>query len=255
MEGLGLAARAPLLRRIPRDRRPAGWACAGCCDAGPGRWPCQRGGDRGRARAGGATTLTLTRAATLPCTVTGSWPRPRWFDVSLWGRPLDTGMMDVHFREELVDAPATLVSDEERAGLDTLTHGDLHGGDDVAGRSWHHYPLQRWAGFAGDELQSEGTRSPWLRYPPGTRLSSSARSRAGGRSATADRHRAEDRPALRPGPRCRRPGRGPPRVGRLLRRGHLRTLSPRREDPRWRCRDVAALPTAPALRRSVCARS
>ena len=30
--------------------------------------------------------------------------------------------------------------------------------------------LQRWAGFAGDYLQSEETRSPWLRYPPGTLL-------------------------------------------------------------------------------------
>ena len=40
----------------------------------------------------------------------------------------------------------------------------------MAGRSWHHYPLQRWAGFEGDLLQSEETRSPWLRYPPGTLL-------------------------------------------------------------------------------------
>ena len=40
----------------------------------------------------------------------------------------------------------------------------------MAGRSWHHYPLQRWAGFEGDHLQSEETRSPWLRYPPGTLL-------------------------------------------------------------------------------------
>jgi 5-methyltetrahydropteroyltriglutamate--homocysteine methyltransferase len=114
--------------------------------------------------------LTLTRDAILPCTVTGSWPRPRWLDVSLWGRPLDTCMMDVRFREKFADALAVLASDEERAGLDILTHGDFHCDDDFAGRSWHHYPLQRWPGFAGDELQSEETRSPWLRYPPGTLL-------------------------------------------------------------------------------------
>jgi 5-methyltetrahydropteroyltriglutamate--homocysteine methyltransferase len=30
--------------------------------------------------------------------------------------------------------------------------------------------LQRWAGFDGDYLQSEATRSPWLKYPPGTLL-------------------------------------------------------------------------------------
>jgi 5-methyltetrahydropteroyltriglutamate--homocysteine methyltransferase len=88
----------------------------------------------------------------------------------MWGRPLDTCMMDVRFREKFQDALATVISDQDRAGLDILTHGDLHCDDDMAGRSWHHYPLQRWAGFEGDLLQSEETRSPWLRYPPGTLL-------------------------------------------------------------------------------------
>ena len=41
---------------------------------------------------------------------------------------------------------------------------------DLAGRSWHHYPLQRWRGLAYDELQPEGTRSELLKYPPGTLL-------------------------------------------------------------------------------------
>jgi 5-methyltetrahydropteroyltriglutamate--homocysteine methyltransferase len=114
--------------------------------------------------------FTTTANTILPCTTTGSWPRPHWFDVSMWGRPLDTCMMDVRFREKYQDALATVISDQERAGIDILTHGDLHCDDDMAGRSWHHYPLQRWAGFAGDHLQSEETRSPWLRYPPGTLL-------------------------------------------------------------------------------------
>jgi len=114
--------------------------------------------------------FTITADKILPCTVTGSWPRPRWFDNSLWGRPLDTCLLDVRFREKFLDALAVVLSDQERAGLDILTHGDLHCDDDLAGRSWHHYPLQRWAGFDGDYLQSEQTRSPWLRYPPGTLL-------------------------------------------------------------------------------------
>ncbi len=113
---------------------------------------------------------TVTKDIQLPCTVTGSWPRPQWFDDSMWGRPLDTCMMDTNFREKYQDALATIISDEDRAGLDILTHGDLHCDNDMAGRSWHHYPLQRWAGFDGDQLQSEETRSPWLRYPPGTLL-------------------------------------------------------------------------------------
>jgi len=114
--------------------------------------------------------LTITANQVLPCTITGSWPRPRWFDDSMWGRPLDTAMMDVRFREKFQDALATVISDQDRAGIDILTHGDLHCDDDLAGRSWHHYPLQRWAGFSGDFLQSEETRSPWLRYPAGTLL-------------------------------------------------------------------------------------
>ena len=114
--------------------------------------------------------LTITKDLLLPTTVTGSWPRPRWFDQSLWGKPLDTCMLDTRYRERFQDALTVVVGDEERAGLDIVTHGDLHCDDDLAGRSWHHYPLQRWAGFEGDTLQSEATRSPWLRYPPGTLL-------------------------------------------------------------------------------------
>ena len=114
--------------------------------------------------------FTVTADTVLPCTITGSYPRPRWFDDSMWGRPLDTCLLDLRFREQFQDALATVLSDQERAGIDILTHGDLHCDDDLAGRSWHHYPLQRWAGFAGDHLQSEATRSPWLRYPPGTLL-------------------------------------------------------------------------------------
>jgi len=114
--------------------------------------------------------LTITANTVLPCTITGSYPRPRWFDDSMWGRPLDTCMMDVRYREKFQDALASVISDQDRAGLDIVTHGDLHCDDDMAGRSWHHYPLQRWAGFSGDYLQSEETRSPWLRYPPGTLL-------------------------------------------------------------------------------------
>ncbi len=114
--------------------------------------------------------LAITKDMILPATVTGSWPRPRWFDVSMWGRPIDSCMMDTRYREKFTDAMSVVISDEQRAGLDIVTHGDLHCDDDMAGRSWHHYPLQRWAGLEGDYLQSDETRSPWLRYPPGTLL-------------------------------------------------------------------------------------
>ena len=114
--------------------------------------------------------FTATADLILPSTTTGSFPRPRWFDVSMWGRPLDTCMLDVRFREKFQDAMAVVISDQERAGLDILTHGDFHVDEDMAGRAWHHYPLQRWAGFEGDHLQPEETTAPWLHYPPGTLL-------------------------------------------------------------------------------------
>ena len=78
--------------------------------------------------------FTVTRDLILPSTVTGSWPRPRWFDTSMWGKPLDTCMLDVRFREKFEDALAVVISDEERAGLDILTHGDFHCDEDFAGR-------------------------------------------------------------------------------------------------------------------------
>src|SRR6185295_1862515 len=64
--------------------------------------------------------FTATADLILPSTTTGSFPRPRWFDVSMWGRPLDTCMLDVRFREKFQDAMAVTISDQERAGLDIL---------------------------------------------------------------------------------------------------------------------------------------
>ena len=116
--------------------------------------------------------FTATKDLMLPATVTGSWPRPRWYTMNMWGRPLDTAMMDPWYREQFSDAHAIVVSDQARAGLDILTTGDYHLDEDVAGRSWHHYMLQRWKGFEHEELQTEKTRSPLLSYPVGTMLDS-----------------------------------------------------------------------------------
>ena len=59
--------------------------------------------------------LTATKDLMLPATVTGSWPRPRWYDGGLWGRPLDTALLDVRFREQFLDAHATVIAEQERA--------------------------------------------------------------------------------------------------------------------------------------------
>jgi hypothetical protein len=53
----------------------------------------------------------------------------------MWARPLDTCMMDIRFREKFQDAFAVVLSDEERAGLDILTHGDFHCDEDSPGEA------------------------------------------------------------------------------------------------------------------------
>ena len=74
----------------------------------------------------------------------------------------------MRFREQFLDAHATVIADQERAGLDILTNGDYHLDEDFAGRSWHHYPLQRWKGLEHEELQYEDSRDGLLDFLPGT---------------------------------------------------------------------------------------
>ena len=110
--------------------------------------------------------LTATKDLMLPTTVTGSWPRPRWYTGNLLERPYSTGLGDVDFREQHLDAVATVILDEELAGLDILTNGDYHLDFDLAGRSWFSYPSERLSGVS--EFDTE-TTAGW-EYPVGTWL-------------------------------------------------------------------------------------
>ena len=110
--------------------------------------------------------LTATKDLMLPATVTGSWPRPRWYDQGLWGRPLDTALLDVRFREQFLDAHATVITDQTRAGLDILTNGDYHLDEDFAGRSWHHYPLSAGRAWSTRSSSTSGRATPCWRSRP-----------------------------------------------------------------------------------------
>jgi 5-methyltetrahydropteroyltriglutamate--homocysteine methyltransferase len=80
-------------------------------------------------------------------------------------------MKDVVFREELTDALAVVLSDQVRAGLDILTHGDYFHDEDVGGHTWHRYPLERWSGLRGDYPMGPELADHMLgRYSPGTIL-------------------------------------------------------------------------------------
>jgi hypothetical protein len=41
-------------------------------------------------------TFTATKNLPLAATTTGSWPRPAWYDQSLWGRPLDSATIEAN---------------------------------------------------------------------------------------------------------------------------------------------------------------
>jgi 5-methyltetrahydropteroyltriglutamate--homocysteine methyltransferase len=111
--------------------------------------------------------FTTTRDLVLPTSVTGSWPRPSWYDANLHGRPLSEAMTDSAYREKFLDAVAVAISEQERAGLDILTNGDYHLDADFGGRSWFYYPVERIAGLSATALEMT---DPRYSGPPGTYL-------------------------------------------------------------------------------------
>ncbi len=113
--------------------------------------------------------FTSTADILLPTTVTGSWPRPIWYTANLFGRPFSTGMADVAYREQFIDAASAVVSDQEYAGLDIFTNGDYHCDADLGGRSWLAYPIQRLGGLSEYEL--EANNPTWRYHKTGTWLS------------------------------------------------------------------------------------
>jgi 5-methyltetrahydropteroyltriglutamate--homocysteine methyltransferase len=114
--------------------------------------------------------FTVTKDVLLPTTVTGSWPRPRWFTLGAKGEEISSALIDADYREQLGDALAAVASDQERAGLDILTTGDYHCDNDFFGRSWANYPLERLRGLAGDHAPPPTRWDLAETHPPGTLL-------------------------------------------------------------------------------------
>ncbi len=111
--------------------------------------------------------FTATDGILIPTTVTGSWPRPQWFKESLEGRRLSDGMKSLDYREQYLDAVATVISDQEQAGLDIVTNGDYHLDSDLGGLSWILWPIERMAGV--DLSETYSAAEEWS-YPPGSIL-------------------------------------------------------------------------------------
>src|SRR5438045_8654692 len=102
--------------------------------------------------------LTTTRDMKLATAITGSYPRPLWFDASLQGRSFKTALGDSLFREQYLDAVAAVINAQEAAGLDIVTDGDSRFDLAVGGKSWFFYPIERLGGGTGTRDCSHG----WL---------------------------------------------------------------------------------------------
>ena len=100
--------------------------------------------------------LSVTRNLTLPTAITGSYPRPLWFDESLHGRSFKSALGDSMFRELYLDAVACVINAQEAAGLDIVTDGDSRFDLAVGGKSWFFYPIERLGGIDGHRDTSRG---------------------------------------------------------------------------------------------------
>ena len=97
-----------------------------------------------------------TEGMVLPTTMTGSYPKPNWYTEGLRGRAFKTALGDTLFREQYLDCVATVITDQEMAGLDILTDGDSRFDLEVGGKSWFFYVLDRLGGLEGSKSQSPG---------------------------------------------------------------------------------------------------
>jgi 5-methyltetrahydropteroyltriglutamate--homocysteine methyltransferase len=99
----------------------------------------------------------------LPTTMVGSYPRPHWFKHQLLGRDVRVAFKEVQHEEAYHDAVATVIRDQEEAGLDIVTDGNMWY-DDYVGviGSFCWYMYERIGGF-------EPSREPhpsYLNAPP-----------------------------------------------------------------------------------------
>jgi 5-methyltetrahydropteroyltriglutamate--homocysteine methyltransferase len=61
----------------------------------------------------------------LPTTMVGSYPRPKWFNYQLLGRDVRVAFKHVDHAEAFGDATAAAIRDQEEAGLDIVTDGQM----------------------------------------------------------------------------------------------------------------------------------
>jgi 5-methyltetrahydropteroyltriglutamate--homocysteine methyltransferase len=92
-------------------------------------------------------------AILLPTTMVGSYPRPHWFTHQLDGRDVLEAFKVIHHGEAFHDATRVVIKDQEDAGLDILTDGQMWFDDYAMGiGSFLWYWLERTHGFGKEKL-------------------------------------------------------------------------------------------------------
>jgi 5-methyltetrahydropteroyltriglutamate--homocysteine methyltransferase len=98
----------------------------------------------------------------LPTTMVGSYPRPHWYGQQLLGRDVRVAFKEVNHEEAYQDATQVVLRDQEEAGLDIVTDGQMSY-DDYVGviGSFCWYMYERIPGFepAREPHPAEGDRS------------------------------------------------------------------------------------------------
>src|SRR4051812_49781897 len=104
----------------------------------------------------------------LPTTMVGSYPRPHWFKHQLLGRDVRVAFKEVQHEEAYDDAVATVIRDQEEAGLDIVTDGNMWY-DDYVGviGSFCWYMYERIGGVQGAPQQHPSTGRGSPRHPSG----------------------------------------------------------------------------------------
>ena len=84
----------------------------------------------------------------------GAYPRPDWFRYQLNGRDIREAFKSLHHEEAFRDAVRAVVSDQERAGLDIFTDGQMWFDDYATGiGSFFWYWFERIGGFGREKLE------------------------------------------------------------------------------------------------------
>ncbi len=90
----------------------------------------------------------------LPTTMVGAYPRPGWFTQQLDGRDIREAFKVIHHDEAFRDAVRTVVGEQEDAGLDLCTDGQMWFDDYAMGiGAFFWYWFERIGGFGHEKLE------------------------------------------------------------------------------------------------------